>query len=57
MTCNCQTPKSCAMNGECLHQNKTPCVIVDSGASIEPIPFWGIIDIKTQKDFNDIDAS
>jgi hypothetical protein len=24
-----------------------PAVIVDSGASVEPIPFWGLIDFGT----------
>jgi hypothetical protein len=24
--------------------NDCPVVIVDSGASVEPIPFWGVID-------------
>ena len=37
-------------NNKVSNKNNCPAVIVDSGASIEPIPFAGMVDISATND-------
>jgi hypothetical protein len=44
--------ESCGHNQPVVFENKAhdcPVVVVDSGASIEAIPFWGLVDIGENK--------
>jgi len=42
MTCTCETPKSCEMNGKCLHP--------EWEEKEYPIPFAGMVNLEITKD-------